>query len=593
MGKASAWGMVVAVIALFSCGPTDPPVPIEPPPSCAPATCAEAGAECGAIADGCGGVLECGGCSNGESCGGGGAANVCGTACAPVTCEGAGKNCGTMPDGCGGTVECGTCGEDEVCGGGAGPNVCGPAACEPTTCEAEGAACGSVSDGCSGTLSCGSCAGGERCTSENQCVKEETCLPTTCAAQGKNCGTIEDGCGGALDCGTCANKETCGGAGEPNVCAAQPPAVKWSREWSQPVLEFSARELADVVVLQRSGGASPTLLQVGTSGENGWSHSLLDEGLSTHVQALEAGKGGRLFVSGATNEAKNGSHYLLELASDASEHSAVVRGGESTSFRVVATNASGGVAWIVLDSDLQTRFWVQVRRSDGSTWRSSNQGEWWFGSAALAADGSLAIAGRLMGMGTLGDHEVRKESTETVVVAVLEPAGAVRWVHTFPASVSVEGLGTTATGEVIAAVFYSDKLTWGVEESIASRGRALLMASADGSPAWLLPLPPEPARSSSRQIFPFSLAVSPDAIAIAVGEECSVGIWRLGLNAEVLWKRDLELGECTGAIDADVDLLPDQEVIVGGQYRGTVAIEGQALLGQRSDPGGFLLNLGQ
>jgi hypothetical protein len=43
-----------------------------------PQTCQGAGADCGKIGDGCGGVVDCGACPNGKICGGGGVANKCG-----------------------------------------------------------------------------------------------------------------------------------------------------------------------------------------------------------------------------------------------------------------------------------------------------------------------------------------------------------------------------------------------------------------------------------------------------------------------------------------------------------------------------------
>jgi hypothetical protein len=56
--------------------------------ACAPTTCAAQGKNCGSIADGCGGNLNCGTCTAPQTCGGGGTANVCGggggTACAPA-----------------------------------------------------------------------------------------------------------------------------------------------------------------------------------------------------------------------------------------------------------------------------------------------------------------------------------------------------------------------------------------------------------------------------------------------------------------------------------------------------------------------------
>ncbi len=44
---------------------------------CQPTTCAEAGAQCGSIDDGCGGTLDCGGCDGATECGAGGTPNVC------------------------------------------------------------------------------------------------------------------------------------------------------------------------------------------------------------------------------------------------------------------------------------------------------------------------------------------------------------------------------------------------------------------------------------------------------------------------------------------------------------------------------------
>jgi hypothetical protein len=46
--------------------------------TCTPKTCAQLGFNCGAVSDGCGGTLNCGTCTGGQTCGGGGAANVCG-----------------------------------------------------------------------------------------------------------------------------------------------------------------------------------------------------------------------------------------------------------------------------------------------------------------------------------------------------------------------------------------------------------------------------------------------------------------------------------------------------------------------------------
>ena len=45
-----------------------------PPATCTPKTCTGIGANCGPVADGCGGILDCGSCTAPASCGGGGTA---------------------------------------------------------------------------------------------------------------------------------------------------------------------------------------------------------------------------------------------------------------------------------------------------------------------------------------------------------------------------------------------------------------------------------------------------------------------------------------------------------------------------------------
>ncbi|MFT3921785.1 MAG: hypothetical protein QM778_04560 [Myxococcales bacterium] len=88
-------------------------------PTCAPRSCTDAMAECGLVGDGCGGVLDCGPCTEaGETCGGAGVPNQCsmGTGgCNKVTCEMRGIECGAASDGCGGVLDCGGCGSGYTC----------------------------------------------------------------------------------------------------------------------------------------------------------------------------------------------------------------------------------------------------------------------------------------------------------------------------------------------------------------------------------------------------------------------------------------------------------------------------------------------
>ena len=112
---------------------------------CTKKTCAGIGADCGAVADGCGGLLACGGCTAPQICGGGGKANVCGgvSPCKPKTCADLKASCGPVGDGCGGVIaSCGSCTAPDICGGGSKPSVCGSGA--PVTPACVGLACKQV-----------------------------------------------------------------------------------------------------------------------------------------------------------------------------------------------------------------------------------------------------------------------------------------------------------------------------------------------------------------------------------------------------------------------------------------------------------------
>jgi hypothetical protein len=187
--------------------------------SCTRTTCGAKGANCGTIADGCGGTLDCGSCTAPAICGGGGTANVCGTpACTPRSCASVNASCGPISDGCGGTVDCGVCPTGQTCGGGGTPNACGTGSCNPKTCTSENAQCGFIGDGCGGTVACGTCPSGQTCGAGGPNVCGGACTPRTCASVNADCGFIGDGCGGVLDCGSCTAPEICGGGGTPSQC---------------------------------------------------------------------------------------------------------------------------------------------------------------------------------------------------------------------------------------------------------------------------------------------------------------------------------------------------------------------------------------
>ena len=188
-----------------------------PTVTCTPKTCAGLNATCGVLGDGCGGTTpSCGTCTNPQFCGGAGPGK-CGGAngrgsdgglvftCVPKTCAtyGAGT-CGQQSDGCGGlTANCGGCTNPQFCGGG-GAGKCGgnntigsdggaTSQCKPATCTSRAFDCGFASDGCGGTIGpCGS----------NNCV-----APQSCGGGGP---TKPNVCGSTLACtGLCMQQVSC------------------------------------------------------------------------------------------------------------------------------------------------------------------------------------------------------------------------------------------------------------------------------------------------------------------------------------------------------------------------------------------------
>src|SRR4029079_18351039 len=92
---------------------------------CTPSTCADLNANCGPVTDPkCGGIVDCGMCPAGQSCGVAGP-NQCGMgspdACPPLSCADESANCGQIGDGCGNTISCGSCNAPKSCGGGPPP----------------------------------------------------------------------------------------------------------------------------------------------------------------------------------------------------------------------------------------------------------------------------------------------------------------------------------------------------------------------------------------------------------------------------------------------------------------------------------------
>jgi hypothetical protein len=96
--------------------------PACPPPdagSCTPETCAQQNVFCGNTGDGCGNVIQCGTCTPPQTCGGGGVAGHCGApdagSCTPKSCAQQGIQCGVASDGCGNILTCPNCPNGESC----------------------------------------------------------------------------------------------------------------------------------------------------------------------------------------------------------------------------------------------------------------------------------------------------------------------------------------------------------------------------------------------------------------------------------------------------------------------------------------------
>jgi len=196
-----------------------------PPCAAYKGDCAKQGFQCGLQDDGCGNVLSCGTCGPNQTCGANGLTGLCVTTCTPLTACPSGTDCGTTSDGCGGILTCGAaCPTGQTCGGSGTPNVCGTGICTPKTCSDQGFTCGTQSDRCTGTIDCGTCGANQTCGANGmtgQCVT--TCTVDTCASLGAGCGPQSDGCGGLLDCGTCGAGQVCQGL--PSQCVAGTPCT--------------------------------------------------------------------------------------------------------------------------------------------------------------------------------------------------------------------------------------------------------------------------------------------------------------------------------------------------------------------------------
>ena len=173
--------------------------------ACVPKTCASLNVNCGPIGDGCGGaVASCGACTSPQICGGGGKPSQCGGGnsgadggvCVPsATCP-AGA-CGPIANGCGGLIQCGGCTAPQICGGGGVASKCGGSnGCVPKMVCPVGS-CGPIADGCGGLIA----------ACNNACTAPKICGGAGVASQ---CGASSDA---GVCTGLCLSQVQCDGGG--------------------------------------------------------------------------------------------------------------------------------------------------------------------------------------------------------------------------------------------------------------------------------------------------------------------------------------------------------------------------------------------
>lgn len=563
---------------------------------CTPATCASLNASCGEASDGCGGVLQCGGCPDGQTCGGAGAENACGTpACQPATCQALGASCGAIGDGCGGQLDCGSCPQGQVCGGGGAANVCGTpqARCARTTCAVEGKTCGTIPDGCGGQLDCGTCGKDQICSAANACV-QAPCTPTTCQAQGKDCGRIPDGCGGTLECGSCPEGQTCGGGGNQNACGAPPPVpeVRWYAQLgtvgpdatvAAGVDGEGARLLLSTTRDEASGGGTLRLEKRDHSGTSLWTRTWEYRGYPVFRMAVTR-LGNVLLAIDAQCWYECGGHAVLDFGGGDLLDSALVKLGPDGAFAWQVSLAGTGVGAVATDdagSALVARMprgtptWTLEKYAwDGKLLWSKSTG--WLDTATLAPSGEAYLAGR--SFEPLVEGAPAPSVTWSAQLVKLSAAGEFQWSVRSEALGYVSALDTSAKGTLVLLADRAGTVVWG-DSTVDNGGLVLAVLEANGQPRW--------ARGVER-LWPALLSVDPTGRAAVAGSSSVCGaitVRTFDLAGTPLWTRTVPSdGVCGAGTRAEALAYgSDHEVTVCGSFGGAVMIGSDRLVPQGED----------
>lgn len=517
-------------------------------PICTPATCQSLSATCGQAGDGCGGVLECGSCPQGQTCGGAGTANACGTpqsTCKPTTCAAQGKTCGTIPDGCGATIDCGACGKGQVC---TSDRTCGPA----------------------------------------------PCTPTTCAAQGKDCGSIADGCGGTLACGSCPAGQTCGGAGNQNVCGVPAPGseVLWYalRSTAGPDAVIGAgvdgegnRLLLSTTRHEPATGGTLYLEKRDHDGKLLWTRSWEFKGYPSFRMAVTRLGNVFLAVDSQCWYACDG-YPGLDLGGGTLADTALVKLGPDGKFVWQVVLANQGLRDLATD-DAGSALVVSWPRGvalatvrkyawDGKPlWSKDIQ---WIDAAALAPTGEAYLAGR--GTDPLVPGAPTPSTGWTTQLVKLGTDGGYLWSFSSDAIGYVSALRTTAKGTMVLLADRAGTLSFG-DSTVDNGGLVLAVLEADGRPRF--------ARGVER-LWPALLAVDPTGRAVVGGSPPSclaLTLRAFDLANTPLWTRTIPSDGACGSVTFGQALAygSDHEVTVGLSFSGTITVAGDRLVPQAED----------
>ncbi|MBI2394510.1 MAG: SUMF1/EgtB/PvdO family nonheme iron enzyme [Deltaproteobacteria bacterium] len=487
---------------------------------CRPRSCAEVGAECGAISDGCGGTLACGTCQEPATCGTGGP-NKCG--CSATTCASAAATCGQKLDGCGGVLSCfgglatdnacaankscfqtatscaaagascgqiqngcdqvyscGTCSAGLTCGGGGVANACGSGACTPKTCAQLGKNCGKVSDGCGGVVDCGACATGT-CGGAGTANVCGICVPKTCAELGKNCGTVSDGCGGFVDCGTCSGTQVCGGGGDAvcgcvaQTCAANLAACGTIGDGCGGTLDCGSCSSgavcgADLASLNQCCAPTSCAAQGKTCGSisDGCGHAL---DCGTCSGNLTCGGGGTANTCGCTP--RTCAQIGANCGSIADGCGGTLDCGTCIAPRVCGPNNTCELPWPKIIAGA-------AEYGDGT----------YVGGVAVDATGDVVVAGRYYAPITFS-NSTTVASGKGLFIGKYSASGTLLWLKTFDttgSSSSLDGLALDGAGDIVVTgqLFGSCDFGGGVTTGDSGNGDVFVakFAGADGSYRW-------------------------------------------------------------------------------------------------------------